>query len=110
MSGSNSTQKTGAKRGPKRAVRSIESDDKSATTNNGHDQPGTSTSTVTDGNPYLIPLSLLNPYITCSLCDGYFIDAGSFLTHVHIKNSKQCFSDCNGLPSHILQKLSHQVF
>jgi hypothetical protein len=79
MSETNPIQKTGNKRGPKRAIKPSENDDSKAPLNDSdNSQPGTSNSStnVVGGNPYRVQLSLLNPYITCSLCNGYFIDAG----------------------------------
>jgi hypothetical protein len=68
---------TGAKRGPKRQKTNGDVEEKPPV----NAQPGTSN----DGfpNQHRIPMSLINPYITCSLCKGYFIDAVTVMDCLH---------------------------
>ncbi|KAI6188817.1 RING-type domain-containing protein [Aphelenchoides besseyi] len=46
-------------------------------------QPGPSTLNETSLSPYCVPLSTLNPYITCVLCNGYFIEAITVMDCLH---------------------------
>ncbi|KAI6215883.1 Cleavage and polyadenylation specificity factor subunit 4 [Aphelenchoides besseyi] len=91
------TEMSTGKRGPKtKAMRTakevrVESDP----------QPGPSTSNETSLSPYCVPLSTLNPYITCVLCNGYFIEAITVMDCLHTF-CKSCllkyFEDHNDCP------------
>ncbi|KAI6233814.1 Cleavage and polyadenylation specificity factor subunit 4 [Aphelenchoides fujianensis] len=69
---------TSGKRGPKPRALKMAKEQKFELDS----QPGPSTSTESLSE-YCVPLSSLNPYITCLLCNGYFIDAITVMDCLH---------------------------